>query len=115
MAELGRRLSLALALSAFVLPAAAQSPAERLLALQQFAFVRCGGLRPQPEDLVVQRHVGEVPEPLPDEMRRRRARDSCWARTTGPYAIDARGSPSWPEGAEPAPPPDRATWRREPD
>jgi len=87
--------------------------AQRLDRLQRYAEFRCSGMRPLPEDLISTRVIGELPEPLPAELARRRAREACWARTVGPYAVDARGVPSWPAGAEPAPPPDPATWRRE--
>jgi hypothetical protein len=86
--------------------------ARRLDRLQRYAEFRCGGMRPLPEDLVSTRVIGEQPEPLPAELARRRAREACWAATVGPYAVDARGVPSWPAGAEPPPPPDPATWRR---
>jgi hypothetical protein len=111
------------ALLAALLPAAltalAQAPdagrdaARRLDALQRYAQFRCGGMRPLPEDLVSTRVIGEEPEPPRAELARRRAREACWARTVGPYAVDPRGVPSWPAGGEPPPPPDPARWVRE--
>ena len=104
-------------------PAAAQaSPAltdaearaaRHLDALQRYAQFRCGGMRPLAEDLVSTRVIGEEPEPPRAELARRRAREACWARTVGPYAVDARGVPSWPAGAEPPAPPERARWVRD--
>jgi hypothetical protein len=92
---------------------AERGAAERLDRLQRYAEIRCGGMRPLPEDLVSTRVIGELPEPLPAELARRRSREACWARTVGPYRVDARGVPSWPAGTEPPPPPDPADWRRE--